>query len=682
MAGTACDGLKSLASPLQLDCRPTGKTRRRPDQRTLSADRLLALRRLLKLVATLACVAAAAACVANTGVTPSFTTPPPNEGSCGHVSQNGSCFYREAPSRRAQRLIIFVHGVLGGVATSWGTEANNTSWPAAVALDARFATFDIFLMGYLTPLLDRASNIHETALDQLSMLENRHVFERYNEIHFIAHSMGGLIVKNMLVALRARSELDKLRRVRSVTFLGTPAQGASAATFAAMFSSNPQFRGMEPAHLNEAIQMLEDDWRRLLQARGRGFARFPRVRCAYETLSMVGSEPVVPRQMASSDCDGDFQPMTLNHSQMAKFIRTDANPYLWTMGGIATIAKGLDEQRQADAALQKGHQFYALGNNEAARTLLMEAKILYHRVDGVLGEANALLGLAHVDRILGRNDNARDEFTQARLIYSALQDREGEADVVLGIASLDRMLGRAEQARAGFIEALRTYKTLDHRAGEARALVGLGDLNVDRDEFSEARAKYDDARSLFRGLGRAHSFEERDVVFSIGAVELLRGRLRDAQAAYAEAGKMSLEAGSGRGVAHAFFGLARVDYASGDPDAARSKFQKAIEIYKAERDRFWEANVLMAVAELNRMERRFEDAKEGYSQSLRLYRALESRLGEANVLISLGRLSLAIGKDLEEARRYFYQAAALYTGIGMLQRGEAAEAEARAIPAK
>jgi pimeloyl-ACP methyl ester carboxylesterase len=435
------------------------------------------------MLATLAC-GCAAACSSNAGV----TLPAESRGGCSHVPQKVSCFYREAPSQSAERLIVFVHGVLGGAATSWGTEEQNTSWPAALAEDARFIAFDIYLMSYLTPLLRSASNIYETSLEQLGLLEHQHVFDRYNEIQFIAHSMGGLVVKNMLVTLRARSELEKLRRVRSVTFLGTPAQGAPDATFAVFFSSNPQFRGMEPAHLNEAIQMLEDDWRRLLQARGRGHARFPRVHCAYETLPMIGIGLLVPREMASSDCDGDLQPMALNHSQMAKLIRTNVNPYLWTMGRIAAVAKELDDERLANAVLQEGRRFSTSGRSEDARTAYTKAKALYRSVGQVLGEADALVGLAEVDSLLGRNDEARAGYIQARSIFIGEDDRNSEAHVVHAIAKLDHMFGRTEQARAGCVEAGAIYKAIDSRLGEGDVLFTLGLLDFDHGRYDEALA--------------------------------------------------------------------------------------------------------------------------------------------------------------------------------------------------
>ena len=137
-----------------------------------------------------------------------------------------SCSYREDPSGRTGKLIVLIHGVLGGAATTWGDPAKETFWPALIAADGRFVDFDIYLVNYLTPLLHTAPDIYDSSGSELSMLENRGLFSRYSEIHFIAHSMGGLIAKNMLTRLRTRSEKNKLDRVTSVVFLATPSQGS------------------------------------------------------------------------------------------------------------------------------------------------------------------------------------------------------------------------------------------------------------------------------------------------------------------------------------------------------------------------------------------------------------------------------------------------------------------------
>jgi len=197
-------------------------------------------------------------------------------------------------------------------------------------------------VNYLSRFVGQAPNIYETANSELNTMEDRGIFDRYNEIHFVAHSMGGLIVKRMLVRLRDREEARKLRRIKTTVFLSTPAQGASIATAASWLSNNPQFTGLTPAHLNESIQELEDAWVQLIRARDREGESFPQVHCAYETLPMHGVL-VVPREMANTRCDTDLHPMPYDHSGMAQARGRDIDPYLWTMARILDSAREVAE---------------------------------------------------------------------------------------------------------------------------------------------------------------------------------------------------------------------------------------------------------------------------------------------------------------------------------------------------
>ena len=201
---------------------------------------------------------------------------------------------------------MFVHGVFGSLATTWGQGA--AYWPSLIVGDERFNGYDIYLVNYLTSRISTSANVHEVAGNELQRLKDRRVFEAYDEIHFIAHSMGGLVTKSMLVRLAREAEGNRLHRVRSVVYLATPAQGAPIAELASWLSLNPQLANMTRAHANAFLQALEDEWVGLLINRDRARARFPRVHCAYETLPLHGVL-VVPRELAYSRSDGELLPM-------------------------------------------------------------------------------------------------------------------------------------------------------------------------------------------------------------------------------------------------------------------------------------------------------------------------------------------------------------------------------------
>lgn len=178
---------------------------------------------------------------------------------------SGSCFYwKETSSEPNEKLVIFVHGVLSTSANTWGDVNTGNTWPELVRGDDNFKHYDIYLMNYRSTYITSAPNIYQIAKLELERLKNRDIFKEYKEIYFIAHSMGGLVTKNLLKQLNRREDLPLLRQVKGVIFLGTPSQGASATTLAKWISFNPQVGAMEPAHLNQWLQELEDEWDNLM----------------------------------------------------------------------------------------------------------------------------------------------------------------------------------------------------------------------------------------------------------------------------------------------------------------------------------------------------------------------------------------------------------------------------------
>jgi pimeloyl-ACP methyl ester carboxylesterase len=190
-----------------------------------------------------------------------------------------------------------------------------------------------------TPLFTRSSTIAETATHWLRRLQDEGVFRKYNEIYFIAHSMGGLLVKRMLVDLNRPGQVEKLRQVKAVLFISTPAQGSNLAELGSFLTVNPQLGDMRVADLNSFLQTVEDQWQDLL--RDRNTHLFPRVFCAYETKPTKGTM-VVNRVYSATICDENPNPIPEDHSTIVKPISAQADIYIWARARIeatSTLAR-------------------------------------------------------------------------------------------------------------------------------------------------------------------------------------------------------------------------------------------------------------------------------------------------------------------------------------------------------
>ncbi len=224
--------------------------------------------------------------------------------------------------------------------------------------DAGFRAFTVASLGYHTPLLTRTSTIEELATRLLRDLKDKGIFEKYREIYFIAHSMGGLLVKRMLVDLNRPKEVATLRQVKAVLYISTPAQGANMAELGSWLSINPQLQDMRPADLNSFLQSLKNQWQNLM--RDRGAEQFPRSFCAYETKPTFG-RIIVNRIYAATSCDQNAVGIEENHFDMVKPDSIDAFVYSWTAARIRESSLLAEDAPGPQYDLWKTHYNYKEG---------------------------------------------------------------------------------------------------------------------------------------------------------------------------------------------------------------------------------------------------------------------------------------------------------------------------------
>jgi tetratricopeptide (TPR) repeat protein len=255
------------------------------------------------------------------------------------------------------KVIVFVHGIFGNAEHTWQSRADGPGWPQMVAKDPNFSEYNVVITNYESNYFARSSTVEEIAVRMLQQLDDHGIF-RYEQIHLITHSMGGLIAKRMLISMNHNNpeSVAKLRRVRSILLIGTPSQGSDLSALAVWLSTNPQLKDMTPADLNSFLQVLENDWKNFYDDRVRITANLPRVYCGYETKSSFYVADVVPRMFANTLCDNKLYPMDLDHIHVVKPESTRHDPYAWGSHRIREAADlraelGLDSLPMNDQQL-------------------------------------------------------------------------------------------------------------------------------------------------------------------------------------------------------------------------------------------------------------------------------------------------------------------------------------------
>ncbi|WP_365939987.1 tetratricopeptide repeat protein [Moorena sp. SIO3I8] len=139
-------------------------------------------------------------------------------------------FGTENPSRRGD--VIFVHGLGGDALSTWHPQErrdDHNFWPAWLGED--LSDVGIWSLAYEVepfrwkgnsmPLVDRATN-------SLDLLDSYEIGDR--PIIFVTHSMGGLLVKQMLRSARDFGKWQAIASgTRGIVFLSTPHSGSDLA---------------------------------------------------------------------------------------------------------------------------------------------------------------------------------------------------------------------------------------------------------------------------------------------------------------------------------------------------------------------------------------------------------------------------------------------------------------------
>lgn len=222
-------------------------------------------------------------------------------------------------------VVVFVHGILGN-ADTWGFWPSNQyidprnwfsspiRWNALISGDPSLGMPDTFVFEYDT----RRNSVYSIS-DFGTQLANEMIANRVNEyknIVFLAHSMGGLVVKNLLTR-PSDFALKVQKKTKFVHFYATPSSGASVAGLAQYLADNKHLGQMLPVSegfnsvdiQNDFLKSLIEDWALVLK-------EIPTY-CAYEKLRSYGVA-VVKFESASHGCNRTIQGILASHLQIVK----------------------------------------------------------------------------------------------------------------------------------------------------------------------------------------------------------------------------------------------------------------------------------------------------------------------------------------------------------------------------
>lgn len=170
------------------------------------------------------------------------------------------------PTTRESGVVIFVHGVISSSESCWSNR-DKVTWPEILSQHSGSGGYGICAFSYTTSAISGTYSIDDAADALWQFIASEGIVDR-SRIVFVAHSMGGIVVRSMIVDRAA--ELAKTEKTIGLLLVASPSTGARWATLlfpiiAAMNHSQAML--LRPAEDNAWLAALRRKFIALYQAK-------------------------------------------------------------------------------------------------------------------------------------------------------------------------------------------------------------------------------------------------------------------------------------------------------------------------------------------------------------------------------------------------------------------------------
>lgn len=282
----------------------------------------------------------------------------------------------EKTASRADRAIVFVHGLMGSPTESFG------DWPKTIGGDnsdlpdhGKLSDFAVYAVDYEADF-KTSTKLDDVAINVSRDLAASQIFRRHRHVWLVTHSMGGLVVKRTMARWMLENKNILVDRVMAIGMLGVPSAGSPLADLArkhgvdkvaTTFGWNGDLVKDLTTNGGSYLDGLESDWMAVKRFRDTHQPqRFtPIISCGFETkpeldrgfwstvgLTAVGrlfgdgiDATVVPKLFTSSACD-EHRAFPVKHTMLIKPVDARDPLHVWLRDLIAlSIVAGLKENR-------------------------------------------------------------------------------------------------------------------------------------------------------------------------------------------------------------------------------------------------------------------------------------------------------------------------------------------------
>jgi tetratricopeptide (TPR) repeat protein len=212
------------------------------------------------------------------------------------------------------RVIVFVHGIFSDADSAWAS-SGGAYWPMLLLGDSAFDDSDVYVANYESPVSGNTLTVDEIVAGLDNRFTDAGVFARHREVVFVCHSLGGIIVQQLLLTVR-----EHATQVPFIYFFAVPEEGSQIANLGRWFSSDPLLETLFHGNENAYLLNLENQWKA---------AHFKiRRYCAYEKKPVKGTFLIVDRLSGTRNCDEVPVPINEDHFGIVKPNDTEHESYV------------------------------------------------------------------------------------------------------------------------------------------------------------------------------------------------------------------------------------------------------------------------------------------------------------------------------------------------------------------
>lgn len=242
-------------------------------------------------------------------------------------------------SENHSATVIFVHGLRSDKDSAWAkkNDQNGEPWPNWLA--NTYNNLAVAKVGYPTSgVNDISSNFEKSKIlfNRLNNVEN--IFSK--PIIFVCHSMGGILLKQILILAYIRGINDYKNSVKGIIFFGTPHRGSNIANFLSWFTPGavlvPQIRDLIAN--NSYIESLNELYKHYYEKVHDNLNHK-----SFHELRRYKGVLVVPQNSAELNI-GQLSsvPLERNHIDICKFEHPGELGYVATLEFLRDVLKDTD----------------------------------------------------------------------------------------------------------------------------------------------------------------------------------------------------------------------------------------------------------------------------------------------------------------------------------------------------